>query len=134
RRTRRSASAFIPRPHGRQPVHRRARDRDRWSTRRGGRVMRAAPRLARVKRERFMPFRYEPFALRMRLVDVRTDDEPPFVPEAADIDSGSLYLEDDRWERLRLRLTLDLDAGALERLIPEAEQSAPPIRFLLRIE
>lgn len=95
--------------------------------------MKTDARLDRVKRERFMPFAFERHAVKLALQTLQKDDEPPFTPEPEDAERGEVFLEDDRWTRLLLRFSFELEEGTLERVVSDDERRALPIARLLRL-
>jgi len=90
-----------------------------------------ALRTERVKRERFMPFRFARTGLKLELLQAQIDDETPLLQDAEDRDQSELHLEDDRWQRLRLRLQLSRDPELLSQLLPPQELQRPAVRLLL---
>lgn len=95
--------------------------------------MKPDARLDRVKRERFMPFAFERHALRLTLRAVQKDDEPEVPPEPDELERGELFLEDDRWKRLRLRVHVDMEKDTLAKVLAQHELETPPISHLIRL-
>lgn len=95
--------------------------------------MKRDPRTERVKRERFMPFRFERGAIHIGLVHGQLDDQAPFGPDADEEERAEVHLEDDQWDVLQLRLAVSMDEEVLSRVIPEQERGKPPVHCVLAL-
>lgn len=85
----------------------------------------------RTKRERFLPYAYERFGLEIALHSVVLDEHRDV--EVIDSERRLVSVNDPQWRLLRLEGSVRVPASTLDRVFPEAERSAPPIRIVLAV-
>lgn len=93
-------------------------------------------RLEQRKRQRFLPFAFDPRALRIELLSYRLDDESAVECGAevgATAEDTQLRIESE-WTRLVLSLRVHIDLDRINAVLPEHERASWPAKALLLIE
>ena len=93
---------------------------------------RAARRLRRTKRERFLPYAHQRHGLILSLGEVRLDGRR-VDDELVDADRHLVNLEATSWKRASIELCARYDEALLSQLLPEAERAQPPVAVLAAV-
>jgi len=82
-----------------------------------------------TKRIRALPFAYLGTGVRARVEHVALDGYE--IDDVADADAHRIDLDGRAWRRIVLRVTIDVPRATIERVVPTAERSSPPLAVVV---